>query len=170
MEVFGSSPKATASGHLKCARRARQKSMISSALVSRAVLEGHERHRALAPALVGHRHHRALEDRRVAADHLLDLDRGDVLAPRDHHVLDAIAQLDVAVGVPDGHVAGVEPASAERLLGGLRVLVVAAHHRVAAGDDLAERGAVPRHVVHLRVHDPDRIGQQVAVALARLQS
>jgi hypothetical protein len=58
----------------------------------------------------------ALEHGRVGDDRLLDLDRGDVLAG-DDDVLAAVAELDVAVRVPDGEVAGVEPA-ARRPLGG----------------------------------------------------
>ena len=75
----------------------------------------------------------------VGRQRLLDLDRGDVLAAGDDHVLEAVAQLDVAVRVHDAEVAGVEPAALERLLGRLLVAVVADHHVVAAHDDLAQR-------------------------------
>jgi hypothetical protein len=80
----------------------------------------------------------------VAVERLLDLQRGDVLAARDDHVLRPVLDLDVAVGVPDGQVAGVEPAAGERGVGGARVLEVALHHRVAPQQHLAERGAVAR--------------------------
>src|SRR4051794_16900269 len=80
-------------------------------------LELHERLRALAPLLVRHGDDRDLGDRRVAHDRLLDLDARDVLPARDDDVLGAVAQLDVAVGMPDGEVAGMKPAAAERLLG-----------------------------------------------------
>ncbi len=52
---------------------------------------------------------------RVAQQHALDLDRRDVLAAADDHVLDPIANLDVAVRVDDRGVAAVEPAAAHGL-------------------------------------------------------
>src|SRR2546428_1795743 len=100
-------------------------------------LEGHEGLGALAPLGVGHRHHRALHHRRVLGHRLLDLDGRDVLAARDDDVLLAIAQLDVAVGVPHGQVAGVEPAAAEGLGAGVGLLELSFHHVVTAHDDLA---------------------------------
>ena len=118
--------------------------MISASRRRRAVLQRHERLRPLAPALVGDRHDGALEHRGVRADRLLDLDRGDVLAAGDDHVLAAVAQLDGAVGVPHREVAGVEPAAPERRLGGLRVVEVARHDVVAAHHDLAHACAPSR--------------------------
>src|SRR6266581_7523509 len=82
------------------------------------LLEHDERLRHLAPLRVRHGDHRHLEHVGVARDRLLDLDGRDVLAARDDDVLLAVAQRDVAVGVHDGHVAGVEPAAAEGLGGG----------------------------------------------------
>ena len=53
---------------------------------------GHDHgHRDLAPALVGGRHHGALQDVGVSVERVLDLHRGDVLAPRDDDVLGAVA-------------------------------------------------------------------------------
>ena len=49
-------------------------------------------------------------------DRLLDLDRGDVLAAGDDHVLAAVTQLDVPVGMQDADVAGAEPAVGRRFL------------------------------------------------------
>src|SRR4051812_8160380 len=80
-------------------------------------LELDERLRALAPLLVRHRHDGDLGDRRVPGDRLLDLDARDVLAARDDDVLGAVAELDVAVGMPDREVARVKPAALEGLLG-----------------------------------------------------
>ena len=76
-----------------------------------------------------------------------DLDRRDVLTAADDHVLEPIANLDVAVRMHDRRVAAVEPAAAHRLLGRLRVVVVPLHHDVAAHADLAERLAIMRHFV-----------------------
>jgi hypothetical protein len=55
----------------------------------------------------------------VAVQHVLDLDRRDVLAAGDDDVLAAVLDLDVAVRVHDRQVAGVEPAAREGLLGRL---------------------------------------------------
>src|SRR6059036_3861536 len=92
-------------------------------------LQRDERFGPLAPPLVGDRDHRALEHGRVLGNGLLDLDRRDVLAARDDDVLLPVAQLDVAVGVPHGDVARVEPPAAERLGRGLGLSEVA-HRRV----------------------------------------
>src|SRR6185369_6346438 len=89
-----------------------------------AFLECHERARRLAPFLVGPRHHRAFQHGRMAVDHALDLDRRDVLAARDDDVLGAVLQLDIAVGVADAEIAGVEPAAREGVVGRLGVLQV----------------------------------------------
>ena len=53
------------------------------------------------------------QDGRVAVEDVLDLDRRDVLAAGDDDVLRAVLDLDVAVGVGDREVAGVEPAPAK---------------------------------------------------------
>ena len=104
----------------------------------------------------------------MGADGLLDLDGGDVLAAGDDDVLLAVAQLDVAVGVHDGQVAGVEPAAGEGARGRLRVAVVALHGVVAAHDHLAQGLAVGGDVAHLVVDDADVVGDEVADALPGL--
>src|SRR5712691_1829824 len=129
-------------------------------------LERDEGFRALAPFLVGDGDDRALHHGGMAGHTLLDLDRRDVLAARDDDVLLAVAQLDVAVGVPDADVARVEPAAAERLGGRLGLLEVAEHDVVAPHDDLAQRLAVARDVVHVAVHDAHEVEVRVALALA----
>ena len=80
----------------------------------------------------------------MAVEHVLDFERGDVLAARDDDVLGAVLDLDVAVGLHHRQVAGVEPAAGERLLRRLRVLQVALHGDVAAEHDLAHGLAVAR--------------------------
>src|ERR1700720_427212 len=69
-------------------------------------LQRDERLGPLAPFLVRDRDHRALHDARMPGHALLDLDRRDVLAARDDDVLLPVAQLDVAVGMPDPDVTG----------------------------------------------------------------
>ena len=53
----------------------------------------------------------------MAVEHLLDLERADVLAAGDDDVLGPVLDLDIAVLVRDGEIAGVEPAVAEGVLG-----------------------------------------------------
>src|ERR1700748_2903665 len=87
--------------------------------VSRGVLvERDERLRPLAPVRVRDPDDRAFQYGRVGGERLLDLDAGDVLAAGDDDVLAAVAQLDVAGGMPDGQVPGMEPAAGGRLAGG----------------------------------------------------
>src|SRR2546425_922604 len=132
-------------------------------------LERDEGLRPLAPLLVRDGDHRALEDGGVPGDRLLDLDGRDVLAARDDDVLLPVAQLDVAVGMPDADVARVEPAAAEGLGGGVGLLEVTLHDVVPAHDDLAQRLAVLADVAHVAAHDPHEIGDRVRLALARGQ-
>ena len=129
-------------------------------------LEHDERVRRLAPALVRQPDDGDLLDGRVADQDALDLDGGDVLAAADDDVLEAVADLGVAVRVDHGRVAGVEPAVADRGGRGVRVVVVALHHDVAAHDDLAESLAVVRDLVALLVHDPQLAGGDQLDALA----
>ena len=82
----------------------------------RARLQRHERARRLAPVRIRPRDHRRLHHLRMAVQALLDLERADVLAARDDDVLAAVLDLDVAVRMPDGEVAGVVPAVRERRL------------------------------------------------------
>ena len=167
--VRGSSPNSTAAGHLNLARCSLQKAMMSSSLDVLTGLQLDERLRALAPLLVRHRHDRDLRHRVVLGQRLLDLDARDVLPAGDDDVLRAVAQLDVAVGMPHGEVTGMEPAALEGVLGLLRLVVVAGEDAVAAHDHLADRLGVPRHVVHVLVDDADEVRAVVRVPLARQQ-
>ena len=67
-----------------------------------ALAERDERLWPLSPVRVRDSDDRAFEYGRVGGDRLLDLDAGDVLAAGDDDVLAAVAELDVAVGMPDG--------------------------------------------------------------------
>src|SRR4051794_15636514 len=60
---------------------------------ARARAADHERLGTLTPALVGRADHRHLEDAGMAGDRVLDLDRRDVLAAADDHVLRPVAEL-----------------------------------------------------------------------------
>ena len=93
----------------------------------------------LAPALVRQAGHGHFDDGRVQRQAALDLDRRDVLAAGDDHVVDAAGDEEVAVGVEIAGVAGEVPAVAQRLGVGLRPLPIALEGLVAGGerDDLA---------------------------------
>ena len=144
--VFGSSAtNVKARGTLKCASCSRANARSSSSVADAPGLQDDEGVRRFAPAFVRHADDGGLLHRGMPQQHALDFDRRDVLAAADDHVLEPIADLDVAVGMDDGGVAAVEPAAAHRRGRRLRVVVVALHDDVAADDDLAERRAVVRH-------------------------
>src|SRR5581483_6859292 len=119
----------------------------------------------LAPALVRHAHHGAFHHRRMAVQHLLDLDRGDVLSAGDDDVLAPVADLDVAIGVHHSQVAGEEAAAAGDLPGGFVVAVVAEHDVVAADRDLPDDLPVGRDVPAVAIEDPQRAGDDVGRSL-----
>ena len=75
----------------------------------------------------------------MGGEHLLDLG-GEHVEPRhDDQVLGPIDEVEVAVVVGGGHVAGVQPTVGVEHLGGrLGVAVVAGEHVVAANPDLAD--------------------------------
>src|ERR1044072_4366650 len=84
----------------------------------------------LSPLVVGHSEDRRFADLRVLVENLLDLTRVDVVAAADDQVLLAVDDVEVAVLVDAGHVAGVEPAAAHRLLGRAGGRPVALHDGV----------------------------------------
>jgi hypothetical protein len=115
--VLGSSPKTTARGTLKPARC--WLAVGDDGLCrdrGGAGLQFHKRARRLAPLGVGLGHHRGGQHVGVAVQHVLHLDGRDVFAARNDDVLAAVLDLDVAVGVLHGQVAGVEPAAGKGLL------------------------------------------------------
>ena len=112
--VFGSSPNSTRSGTLKpasllptCAAQLVRADRL-------AVPQRHPRSRSFTPALVGHRHDSRLEHRRVAHQRRLDLDRRDVLAAGDDHILGPVTDLEVAVGMQHPKVTGPQPTVGDR--------------------------------------------------------
>ena len=89
-------------------------------------------------------------------EHLLDLDRIDVLAAADQHVLLAVDDVAKALLVQFGEIAGFQPAVHERLRGGLGLVPIAPHHVRSLGPQLADlagrqrlaRGADDAHVAN----------------------
>ena len=86
-------------------------------------------------------------------DDVLELQRGDPLAAGLDDVLDAVRDLQVALRVDEGDVAGVQVAAGPELPESARVLEVALGQPGGAHDDLAGGLAVVGHVAHLLVDD-----------------
>ena len=113
------------------------------------------RHQLLAVALVGDADDLHVLDVGVGEQELLDLPRVHVLAAADDHVLDPPDDVDVAVVVHHGEVAGVHPPVGVDGVGRARLVVpVARHHRVAARAELAGL-ATRQRVAGRRIGDAD---------------
>ncbi len=80
-----------------------------------AVADADDRADLLAEPFVGHADDRGFGDVRVLVQRGFDLGGVDVLAAADDDVLQAVDDVEVAVGVETAEVAGVEPAVGERL-------------------------------------------------------
>src|SRR5688572_13459005 len=140
-------------------------------LVFRDVLAGllHRHHdRALVPFRMMHADHRGLGDRRVRDRDVLQVDRADPLAARLDHILRAIGDLDVALGVDGAHVAGRKPSVLQRIAA--LALEIALDHPRPAHLQVAERLAVPRQLAAVLVHDAvvDAENRAPLLALDRL--
>jgi hypothetical protein len=61
----------------------------------------------------GHTRESHFEHGGMPCHELLNLDGRDVFAARDNDIFGTIAQIDIAVGMPDTDIAGVEPAVGE---------------------------------------------------------
>src|SRR5215471_13466670 len=115
----------------------------------------------LAPALVRDPDHGHLGDRGMQRQAAFDLDRRDVLAAADDHVVDAAGDEEIAVDVEISGVAGEIPAAAQCLGVRVRAPPIALEGLVAlkqsndlalfpGGGDLVRRGgAEPHHAHHL---------------------
>ena len=82
----------------------------------------------------------------VAQQHRLDLERVDVLAARDDHVLGAVDHGEVAVLVGGDDVAGAVPAVDQGLGGRVGALPVAEHDVRPADPQLAGLAGRPAHL------------------------
>ena len=83
----------------------------------------------------------------MAQQHSFDFDRRNIFAAADDHVLEAVANLDIAVRMHDRGIAAVKPSAAHRVGRCLRVVVIALHHDVAADADLTQRASVMRNLL-----------------------
>ena len=132
-----SSRSSTVVGHLKCASRPRQCSISSASSPSR---PGTSTTSALTVSphfSSGTPMTAASATCGVRAERVLHLDRRDVLAPADDHVLLAVGDGEVALVVEAAAVAGVEPAVDDRVGGRLGLLPVALEHHVRPREHLA---------------------------------
>src|SRR5207302_10027822 len=91
-----------------------------------------------APLLVGLPNHRHVPHASVTGQHVLDLDRMDVLATADDHVVDAPGDPEVALRVDPAHVAREVPTLAQRPRVGVGAVPVPGERfvRLEARDDL----------------------------------
>ena len=102
----------------------------------------------------------------VAMQHALPLEARDILAPGDDDVLGAVADLDLAIGVHHGEVAGMEDAAAKGVFRRLGIAEIARHDGVSGQHDLAHGLAIGGHIAALFIHHARAPGGRVAAALA----
>src|SRR3954466_1847655 len=115
----------------------------------------------LAPPLVRQADHGDLRDGGMKRQTALDLDRRDILAAGDDHVIDASRDVDVPVLVRIAGIAGQVPTLAERLGVCFGALPIAPENFAAGGESrnfafLTRRGNLVR-VARAQLHDPDHL-------------
>ena len=91
----------------------------------------------------------------MGVQHVLNLARVHRVAVAQHHVLDAVHDKDIAVGIHTSHVPGRKPLTVEHSGGCLGVIPVTEHHVLAAHPQLAallRRALNARRVAHLNLH------------------
>src|SRR5260370_14212458 len=85
-------------------------------------------------------------------DGFLEFKGGDILSAADDDVFLAINNEQVASFVERGHVSGVEPATAHRFGGSVRLAPVTFHNPITPRDDFTDGLPIARHVVIVSVH------------------
>ena len=104
----------------------------------RARSRSHECDHPLSPLLVGYAHHRDVAHAGVSEENLFDFPGIDILSTPNDHVLDAANNLDVAPRIHRSEVARMQPARfIDGRFGRFGVVVIAVHHPVSPGADLA---------------------------------
>src|ERR1700751_4578150 len=104
---------------------------------SGAGLQHHTSHHELSPLCIRYPKYCGLTDGRVLVEDGFDLSGVHVLTARDDHVLQAIQNIDKALGVLAADVAGTEHPLPKRELGLIRTIPITVHHIRAADDQLA---------------------------------
>ena len=119
--------------------RERGEAGVDDAVLARPIRDGVEidlDQRARKFATIGEQD--GLADERARFQQIFDLARRDILAAgRDHDVLLAVDDPEMAVRHQFGDIAGVKPAVADDVLGRLFVLPVASEHSGTAHEDFA---------------------------------
>ena len=105
--------------------------------------------------------------RRVQGEQVFDLLRGDVLAAADDHVLLAVGDRQVAVGVEPPDVAGAEPTAGEERVGIERRIAVTDEQFGAEADDLAVLAEADLAIVVVEQPDLVARGGQPSVRARR---
>ena len=119
-----------------------------------ALAQDNHRVNPFTPFVVRQTDYRYVMNRRVAADHHLDLGRVNVLAASDDHVALAVDEMNEAVGVAARHVADRAIVAAERLACLFRQLPIAVENVGIAGVELADFAV--RNFVAIRIEKLDR--------------
>src|SRR5260370_40732861 len=86
-------------------------------------------------------------------ERLFHFQRRNIFPTTDDDVLLSIDDKKVTVFVPDRHVTCMKPASSQSLGRGLRLLPVALHDTIAAGENLSDGAPVARNILSVRVYD-----------------
>src|SRR5215831_20450671 len=134
-------------------REIRARKVEQLALIGlRTFVENNKGVRCFAPFFMWKADYRYFLHGRVPQKHAFDLDRRNVFTATYDDVFKTVANFDVAIRMHDRRITGMKPSAAQRLLGSLRVVVVAGHDHVATGDDFTLSNAIVRHVVAVRVH------------------
>ena len=125
-------------GTLKLAIWPRQKALDGFGVQGHALVRDDPRHHLFAILLTGYADDLHVLDARVGVEKFLDFAGIDVFAAANDHLLEPPGDGHIAVLIHAGDVAGVQPAVG--LDGGRRahgIVVIAVHHEVAAGAELA---------------------------------
>src|SRR5579875_870070 len=95
---------------------------------------------------------------RVTQENALNLDRGDVLSATDDHVLEAVANFDIAIGMDNRRIAAMKPPSLKGTCGSFLIVVIALHHDIAACYNFADSLSVVRNLIALCIDDQQFTG------------
>src|SRR5687767_1128799 len=147
--------------------------LVPRNILARLLHRDHDR--PLVPLGMVHADHRGLGDRRVLDRDVLQVDGADPLAAGLDHVLRAVGDLDVAVGIDGAHVAGRKPAVLQWIAA--LALEVTLDHPGPAHLQIAEGFPVPGQLAAVLVDDaqvdaedraPLLVLQRVTLLLAEL--
>ena len=119
-----------------------------------AMRQHHHGHHSFAGLVVWLGKHRSLHQRRVLQEAGLDFCSGNLFTGAVDHILDAVNDAHIAIGVLDPNVAGMEPAAFHCPCSLFWLTAVLLHHGHAAQPDFTgltqrQRGAVKLRNAHL---------------------